>query len=276
MPRLTKQTHGFTLIELLVVISIIALLVGILLPALGAARKSAQNVVCLSNQRQIGVAFAAYTTDNKDSIPLFRTLKKGVPTGQLSNTLTEAYTESWWTSLLATTGYGATPEMFLDPGFEAADYSAGGIRNADINDPGDFNWSRSDYGINVVGYAAKWYDYAPALQRYAQTIRVDEMRDASNTLATVDTFHMTADPNETRGLFNASHQQKGYYHLKGLDYGWTFPDARHPGANMNILWGDSHAEGLSVADKYHPYDELGDKDTDEVVDGIPNRWDTRG
>ncbi|XAL97964.1 prepilin-type N-terminal cleavage/methylation domain-containing protein [Phycisphaeraceae bacterium D3-23] len=60
-----KTQTGFTLIELLVVISIIALLIGILLPALGAARKSAQNIQCLSNMRQIGVAGGAYLTDEK-------------------------------------------------------------------------------------------------------------------------------------------------------------------------------------------------------------------
>lgn len=61
--------QAFTLIELLVVISIIALLVGILLPALGAARKSAQRAVCLSNQRQIGVAMMTYATNYKGLLP---------------------------------------------------------------------------------------------------------------------------------------------------------------------------------------------------------------
>jgi prepilin-type N-terminal cleavage/methylation domain-containing protein/prepilin-type processing-associated H-X9-DG protein len=60
---------AFTLIELLVVISIIALLVGILLPALGAARKSAQKAVCLSNQRQVGVAMMTYATNYKGLLP---------------------------------------------------------------------------------------------------------------------------------------------------------------------------------------------------------------
>ncbi len=68
MNMMTRETRraGFTLIELLVVISIIALLVGILLPALGAARKSAQKAVCLGHQRSIGQGMAIYASNNSD------------------------------------------------------------------------------------------------------------------------------------------------------------------------------------------------------------------
>jgi prepilin-type N-terminal cleavage/methylation domain-containing protein/prepilin-type processing-associated H-X9-DG protein len=66
----TKPLRGFTLVELLVVIGIIAVLIGILLPALTKARESAKRTACLSNLRQVHLAFALYAGNYKDQVPL--------------------------------------------------------------------------------------------------------------------------------------------------------------------------------------------------------------
>lgn len=112
-PAIPARTRGFTLIELLVVISIIAVLVGILLPALGKAKRQAKTVKCASNQRQVSAAWQTYLFDSKETFPVWSDAQGGWMLswkygGQLE----------WWVPNprpRPLTNYLDSPEAFLCP-----------------------------------------------------------------------------------------------------------------------------------------------------------------
>jgi len=87
---LQRSVYGFTLIELLVVIAVIAVLVSMLLPALGGAREQAKNLVCQSNLRQQGLALGYYVEDHD-----------GVMLPWLENIGGDIYKPKIWTAFLA-------------------------------------------------------------------------------------------------------------------------------------------------------------------------------
>lgn len=118
-PRFARSSvqTGFTMLELLVVVSVIAILVGMLLPAIRSIRSAAASTVCLANMRQINLGIIGYSGEWKGRIPLNY---NGVPGGNATGNL-NAWAENWGTTIavylemrVGRYPYGDVQEPFAD------------------------------------------------------------------------------------------------------------------------------------------------------------------
>ncbi len=166
----SRRAFGFTLIELLVVISLITLLISLLLPSLGKAKEAARQSECLSNIRQIGVAWQSYTTESLGGIPDY-TLQR--PDRKIWTTVFKPY-------------YGDNHKVLICPSTENPLGNAGlgnisipGVRmgNAKLawiearpsyNAPDPFNRSSYTYNVNMFAKAS----YNVQENRYEKTTQI--------------------------------------------------------------------------------------------------------
>jgi prepilin-type N-terminal cleavage/methylation domain-containing protein/prepilin-type processing-associated H-X9-DG protein len=208
-----RRGGGFTLIELLVVIAIIALLIGILLPALGSARDTARTIKCAANARSVVQGVITYNSNNRDFYPphyVYAASQSGLDwnlADQQTTNPNPANGYVHWTASLFGDGGGVPEEAFScpsilrggapksNPGPRQTDWEPGQINDQGSTSPSSFPDDRQARRTAYTGNAAIFPRNKFASsdgQRRNQLVKDAQVDFASNTILVTE-FYFNGD-----------------------------------------------------------------------------------
>jgi prepilin-type N-terminal cleavage/methylation domain-containing protein/prepilin-type processing-associated H-X9-DG protein len=232
--------RGFSLVEVLVVIGIIAVLLAILLPAIGKARQQSETTVCLSNTRQLVLGYTIYLSDRHYKNPGF------LFTG----------TSSWFTEFR--NGVNLVPKVYLCPathGAVAANYgTATQSWTLSLKDENNLPiYLTGSYGFNAwwltwepIGLGGDRYSGGPAERHLTSASGNSSLIPVFADATWVDGWPRGEDP-PPPNLVTGDHDRQGTQMAPNENMLGRFTIARH-GRKTNVAFVDGHSDTLPLDD----------------------------